>query len=294
MSENLENKDVIELGAIAQEAPVKAAGPVVPTAEDVKLITEEGKSSGKKKGKSGKVIKRILLVLLCLVFVLVIVAVGIVLLATSDDMPQSATDVSATDISEIISDAAFELISDEQISFESADIDYVLNQVKEMVNSSGNTAQTGEKSAGTVQIDDLFMVLANSKGTIYARAQVEYYGIKLTLPIQIAVRVDFVGNEVVCVVDSVKCGKLSIPMSIIEDALSTVNLPEELEIRNGSIYYDVSKLDEMVDTAIQEALDSRLPDWLKWVSGVATDIVNVTLTDARIDDNKLVITGSVF
>lgn len=266
----------------------------------------------KKRGGAGKVILWIVGVIVALLLVVGVAGLLVFSAATRDAMP-AAPSVSSTDMATFATDAAVEVVTENKITVEPADIGAVLDQVKASVNGSTDK----------IRIDDLFCEMSGERGTIYARifvGSVNVAGkeIKLnkTLPVQAGFGVRFEAPSIVVILDDVKCGKITIPQSIIDTALGSATLPEELSVKNGNIYYDTSNLDGMIDGILEASITNAVNDSgvisfigklfgedaannvassaASALTNLATNATNVELSDAYIVDSNLIIEGKVF
>lgn len=261
--------------------------------------------------KAGKVILWIVGIILALV--VVVGAAGLLTFsaATRDNMPVPT--VSPTDMKDFAIGAAKEVVTENKITVEPADIDTVLAKVKDSVNGSTDL----------FEVRDLFSSLEGNKGTIYARVYVDTVNVKglelkinKVLPVQVDFGVEFDSPCIVIILDQFKCGSITIPQSIIDSVLGSVALPEEMYVKNGNIYYDTSNLDSMIDGILeasitdainnsgiisflgnlfgQDAASSIASQAASTITGVATNATNVELNNAYIEDGKLIIEGKVF
>ncbi|MBE6754681.1 MAG: hypothetical protein E7559_10110 [Ruminococcaceae bacterium] len=261
--------------------------------------------------KAGKVILWIVGIILALL--IVVGAAGLLTFsaATRDTMPLPS--VSPTDMKEFALDAAKEVVTDNKITVEAADIDTVLATVKDTVNGSTDM----------FEVRDLFSSLQGNKGTIYARVYIDTINVKgielkldKVLPVQVDFGVSFDAPSIVVVLDQFKCGSITIPQSIIDSVLGSVALPEEMTVKNGNIYYDTSNLDSMIDGILEASItnavnNSGIVSFLgnifgedaaaniadqaaSALTGVASKATNVELNNAYIEDGALIIEGKVF
>jgi len=265
----------------------------------------------KKKGKAGKVILAIALVIFALIAALAGAGCGIISYATADELPEATPAATKDDLMPFIKRAAVEMVKDKQISVDTSIINYILNTVKDSVNNSAPEE--------LIQINELFSEIKDGQGTIYARAYIgtiEVKGFKIKVNKVVPVKADFnisFNNEtkdIVVEIGEVKCGKITIPRNVILTALAAVELPEDMKVdENGNILYNTSGLDAMIDEAVSEIITSSveevtsdmngflgnlLNNLAENVAGAVTKRVNVELTDANTNGDKLVIKGEIF
>lgn len=256
------------------------SGPALP---DTPLDTLPDKAPEKKKmGAGGKILIAVGCILLA-----VILAVGVLgYCLLKDTMPQPSESYKEMDLSAFVVDAAKGLLADNTITLESQHLDYILATVKENLNSSD----------APYTVNDLFMVISDGKATLYGRADVDVLGMTITVPAQVDVAVSFADNKVVLDIQKVTCGVISAPDAIVGYVLDMVSgsLPENFSVENGSICYDVSTLGEMIDQELANQISSSTDGWLAELLVSATqELVDVELTNAYIDGDKLIIEGSV-
>lgn len=259
------------------------SGPALP---DTPLDTLPDKAPEKKKKKKLGAGGKILIVLGCILLavILAVGAFGYCLL--KDTMPQPSEGYKEMDLSAFVVDAAKGLLADNTITLESQHLDYILATVKENLNSSD----------APYVVNDLFMVISDGKATLYGRADVDILGMTITVPAQVDVAVSFADNKVILDIQKVTCGVVSAPDAIVSYVLDMVSgsLPENFTVENGSICYDVSTLGEMIDQELANQISASTDGWLAELLVSATqELVDVELTDAYIDGDKLIIEGSV-
>ncbi len=298
MSQEIQNEVIAEVTPVEQpeEQPIALCGEQI--AESVEQPAEEVKAEEpKKKSKAGKVIGGILIALVAIVLVLLI-GVGIfasVLFnkaTTEVDVPQK---VEASNIAMFGAEAAVGLLANDEIVVGNDDMQMLMDKVKPSLESA--------LAGMPVRLDDLFCVLANDQGTIYAQLyvselDVKGINIKLDKEVTIAATIDVNYEEpsIVAQIKELKAGELEIPVSLITPFLSSVQLPEGLKIEGDEIYYDVSGLDAMVDEMLPQAMESGLGDnfFSSFLSDLLVEETDVEITGADIVGDELIINGHLF
>lgn len=292
---------------------IELANETTETAEKVekKAAIDVPDVPAKKKGRAGKVVLAIVLVIAAIIASLFGAGCGLLSCATADELPKATPAATKDDLKGFVVDAAVEMFKEKKISVGSDIINYILNTIKDSVNKSA--------PAEMVQIEELFSEIKDGKGTIYARAYIgtiDVKGFKLKINKIVPVKADFnIGfnnetKDIIVELGEVKCGKITIPREIILTALAAVELPEEMKVdENGNILYNTAGFDAMIDEAVAGVITSNvegatsnmdgflgdlLNSWAEGVAGAVTERVNVELTDANTDGDKLVIEGEIF
>ena len=231
MSENQENNIITEETAAETAAVEEAAEATAPTVEEPvvadapkgELPAEE--KPAKKKKKVGLIILYAVLGLIVLIaLALGIGAFSLLKSATTDTLPEAPV-VSSGDLKSFAADAAVEVLQNKTITIESSDINLILDQVKESVNNA-------EIEGADFTVDDLFCDIQDGQGKIYARVdvrEIEVKGKKIklnkVLPVELDFGVDFVEPEIAIIPQKVTCGKINIPLELVNSVLEKVTLP---------------------------------------------------------------------
>jgi len=281
----------------ASEEKVEALDDKIDAAED--RMEDVEKKAKPKKSKAGKVILTIFIVLLALVLIAAIAvgALGFSLFnkATAEiDLPVEQK-VSASDMTLFVAEACVELLSDDQIVINNNEMQALIDKVKPAVESS---------LAGTpVVLKDLFCVFAEDKGTIYGQvyiSELEVSGIKLPINKDVTVKAEFdvrfEAPYIVAQIKEVYCGELAIPVSLVTQFTSGIQLPSGLKLEGDEIYYDVSGLDSMIDEMLPSVMSESLGEGFlaSALSDLLVESTDVEITGADIIDNELVIDGHIF
>ena len=250
----------------------------------------------KKKSKAGKVILGVVIGILALVLV-AIIALGITAAVlvnkavTEVELPEKAV---ASDMTEFGLEAAVGLLKDEKIVVDNADMQMLIEKVMPAVETS---------LEGTpFELKDLYCVFEDDQGTIYAQvfvSEVEVYGINLkinkTLYLSADFDVSFEDTSIAAKIKELKCGEMSIPVSLVSGFAANVQLPAGLELKGDTIYYNVSSLDSMVDSILTDMLSEQLGDGA--IASFVTDFlvkeVNAEINGADIVGEELIINGKV-
>lgn len=238
-----------------------------------------------------KIVIIVLAVVIGLALILGIAGLVVINRATTDNMPENTT--TPSDMTVFIAESALEILSQDKITVTGGDMDLVLSKVMESANNS---------LPEDYQISELFCVLAEDKGTIYARIAVKKVtlgGITLNLdtvlPVSAHFDVSMQDANLVLNLEEIKCGEITIPNSIIKAATSSVTLPEGIAMQGTEIYYDISGLDAKLDAAITDAIKNSVGDSLGGLlSGLVSDATDVQLQSADIVGDELIIEGSLF
>lgn len=310
MSENQENTIITEETATET---IAAEAAKVEALKDEKPAGEA--QPPKKKKKVGLVILFVVLgIIVLLALVLGIAAFTLLRAATTDNLPEAPV-VSSGDLKSFAADAAVEVLQEKTITIESGDINLILEQVKESVNNA-------DIPGADFTVNDLFCDIQEGQGKIYARVdirEIEVKGTKIALnkvlPVEIDFGVDFAEPEIVIIPQKITCGKIDIPMDMVNTVLEKVTLPENMRYENGNIFYDTGKLDGMIDEILAAKIQSTINDsdvlgflgnllgednansLAEKLTGVvvdaATNTTDVQIYDARIDGDKLILEGQV-
>ncbi len=252
----------------------------------------------KRKGNGGVIAGKILLTVLGIVVVLAVALLGtgcgLLSCATADTMPEApaATEI---DLTAFALDAVAEIIKENTISVDEEFVNSLLVKVKETVNGSTDM----------IRLDDLFCDISNGEGTVYVRAyvgtiNVNGYDLKINrvVPIEAGFNVAFDAEtkDIIAQIGEINCGKIAIPDKIIDIIIAQIELPADVTVdADGNIRYNTATLDGMIDKAMADAISSSIEGSLGGLlSNWATNLVNVDLTDAKIVDDELVISGTVF
>lgn len=303
MNQEIQNEVVAEIEqpaaeeaiALGGEQPAESIEQYEAPAEQPAPEAEPEKP--KKKSKAGKVIGGILIALLAIVLVLAI-ALGVFAVMTVNKATAEVSLPEKSEPSNIAmfgAEAAVGLLANDEIVVGNDDMQMLMDKVKPSLEAALN---------GTpARLDELFCVLGNDQGVIYAQVyvseiDVKGFNIKLDKTVTIAATID-VNYEEPCIVAQIKelkAGELEIPVSVITPFLSGVQLPEGLSIQGDEIYYDVSGLDAMVDEMLPQAMESGLGD--NAISSFLSDLLvketDVQITGADIVGDELIINGNLF
>lgn len=290
MNQEFQNEiAVAEENAIAEQEA--KAEEIVETAGNT-----EPEAPEKKKSKAGKIVLGVVIGVLALVLVaaivLGIVAFSLVNKATAEVvLPEKAA---ASDMTEFGLEAAVGLLKDQKIVVDNADMQMLIEKVKPTIEAS---------LEGTpIKLEDLYCVFEGNQGTIYAKvfvSEVEVSGINLklnkTLSLSADFDVNFEGTSIIAKIQELKCGELSIPVSLVSGFMANVKLPEGLTFEGETICYNVSSLDEMVDGILTDMLSDKLGDGA--IASFVTDFlvkeVNAEINGADIVGEELIIDGKV-
>lgn len=314
MSEEIKTtaaEEIVE--AKTEEAAEIAEAKPAETSVSKPAAPKPAEKDSKKKSRAVKAVGVVIGVVLFVAILAAIAAAVLLGMATKDDMPAAPT-ASASDMNTFVAGAVQEVLKDNTITVDSSDVDMILNEVKASVNGSTDM----------LEIKELFCVLANGKGTIYSRVYVDEldiqgHNIKLnkTLPVQVGFGIDFDDEtkEIIVILEDIRCGAIKIPQGIVDSVLSKIQLPEEMRVKNGNIYYNTANLDAQIDEMVAGLISSYIKESsvanflggllgedtanglidsiTDGVSNVAANVTDVQITGAHIDDNKLIIDGQV-
>lgn len=269
-----------EQSAPPAEQPEQESKPYIPTKEEVEAAGSNVKEHKAKKKKS--VAKRIFSVLLTIIVLLAAAAGVLYFAATYDDMPAAPEET--TKIEDVITKTVTGLIgSEKSVELASGDMNAILHKVTPKFEET--------LSASDMALKESFVVMADNKATVYAR--IKYKGI--TLPVRVQMDIRFNTPHVVLDIENIKIGKLSLSHSLIAKALAVVELPENMKVENGFIYYDTTALNGILIDAIrsneaaakaESILDSLFSFFGSDFSYENT--INISIGNVFIRDNKLV------
>jgi len=259
-------------------------------------VPEQEEAPKKKKSKAGKVALGIVIALLALVLVVAIAlgVFGAVLFNKATAPVELPSKYDAADMTEFGLEAAVGLLKENKIVVDNSDMQMLMDKVKPTVEAS---------LEGTpFKLEDLYCVLDGDMGNIYGEvfiSEVEVSGIKLKVNKSVAFSanfdVSFEENTIIAKIQEIKCGELSVPVSLVSGFMANVKLPEGLTFAEDTICYDVTGLDSMVDGILTDMLNEKLGDGA--LASLVTDFlvkeVNAEINGADIVGQELIIDGKV-
>ncbi len=291
-------EDKLETIEGAPQEKVDALDDKIDAAEE-RIEDAEEQAKPRKKSKAGKVILTIFIVLLALVLVAAIAAgvfaYSLFNKATAEVELPVEQKVSASDMTMFVAESCIGLLADDCIKVGNDDMQMLIDKVKGTVEAS---------LKGTpVELKDLFCILAEDKGTFYGTVHITELNVK-GFDIAINKDVDFSANfdvnfedpYIVAQIKELKCGELDIPVSLVTQFASGIQLPEGLKLEGDEIYYDVSGIGAMVDEKLPSVMSESLGDGFlaSALSDLLVESLEVEITGADIVDNELVIQGKIF
>lgn len=268
------------------ETPAEA---YIPTQREVQKVVDKKPEQVKK--KRGKLLKGLIITFASLIFILVITAGILFFLLVYDDMPAAPTETTKT--FDIVYDTLDEFTSDSgRMEFTTSEVNGLYEKVKPSIESA-------VESIGAT-LKESFIVINDNKVTYYAR--VNYKGI--TLPVRIILNIKFDDPYACVVINKIKVGQFSVPESFVAKFLADVDYPEGIvfDKSNVEFRYNTENLNDIFIGYIRKNnFMTGVEDFLDWGAGIFggtfsyEDTLDITITECKILDNKLVFTiGKVF